>query len=137
MTVPYITEVLITASFAYIAAFNGFNLYLFQFVVHMVLLAMHEAQITKKLCLITKVLNEQFDKQQKKVFSHFKTSSISSLDLLFKNKKLFFGKVNLVSVYKNNFQLRIFHLMPINWATIFAVVFFVTNYAVLISQTST
>ena len=125
--VPYVAEVLITFSLAWLIKLAHVDTYLLQFALHIFTLAYCEVAVQNQLTKIFSIISNH----HKKVSNCDTNLRRSEMNMMTPIRNF-----ELMSLYRDRFQLRLFSLVSINWAFIFALALFVLNYVIFIMQTS-
>ncbi|KAH9403481.1 hypothetical protein TYRP_015374 [Tyrophagus putrescentiae] len=125
--VPYVAEVLITFSLAWLIKLAHVDTYLLQFALHIFTLAYCEVAVQRELTKIFSITANH----HKKVSNCDTNLRRSEMNMMTPIRNF-----ELMSLYRDRFQLRLFSLVSINWAFIFALALFVLNYVIFIMQTS-
>ncbi len=129
--VPYVAEVLLTFSFVWVIRFAHVDTYLLQFALHLFSLAYGEVAVQRQLTKVFSIIANHHKKVSTFAGENSRRCIKSEVNMMKPIRNL-----ELLSLYRHRFQLRLFSLVSINWAFIFALALFVLNYVIFIMQTS-
>lgn len=118
--VPFVAEIIISFSFMWVTKLTSVDTYFFQFAFHLFFLAIGEFFVQKQLNQIENIFK-----------NHYKLNKFKKFKV-----KMKICNLELMPLYQNHFQLRLFNLVNINFVFLFALTFFVLNYVIFIMQTS-
>lgn len=131
--VPYTTEMIITLACLLFQKLTFESAYLFQIILHMIVLSWLETKIDCKLKNLTQLLRGKTAKSS--IIFRTKMEVCSSQDKV--NESFYTIRCQLLlEIYCSYFKVKVFNLFVINWIFTFNLTLFILNYIILVAQTS-